>query len=94
MNGRSNESPVGVITGAVETVQDRPAFLRVMLVLAATVIVPVGMRLAAPVLNSLLFAVVSSPPVSPLYSRLERRGTATPLALVVIRRRIREKVTT
>jgi predicted PurR-regulated permease PerM len=77
VNERSNESPEGVITGAVEAVRDRPAFLRVMLVLAATVVGLVGMRLAAPVMDSLLFAAVSSPLVSLDYSWLKRCGIPT-----------------
>ncbi|MDQ3435992.1 MAG: AI-2E family transporter [Actinomycetota bacterium] len=59
-------------------------FLRVLLVLAATVVVLVGMRLSAPVLNPILFAVVLSLLVSPVYSWLGRRGIPTPLALVIM----------
>ena len=77
VNGRSKESPEGVITGAVEAVRNRPAFLRVMLVPATTVVKLVGMRLAAPVLNRFLFAAVSSPLASLDYSWPKRRGTPT-----------------
>ncbi len=59
-------------------------FLRVLLVLAATVVVLVGMRLSAPVLNPILFAVVLSLLVSPVYSWLGRRGLPTPLALIIM----------
>ena len=50
----------------------QPSFLRVMLVLAATVVVLVGIRLGAPILNPILFAVVLSLLFSPVYSWLRR----------------------
>jgi AI-2 transport protein TqsA len=84
VNEPSNDSPADGITGALDTLRDRPTFLRVMLVLAATVVVLVGMRLAAPVLNTVLFAVVLSLLVSPVYSWLRLRGIPTPLALVTM----------
>jgi predicted PurR-regulated permease PerM len=59
-------------------------FLRVLLVLAATVVVLVGMRLSAPVLNPILFAVVMTLLVSLVYSWLGRRGLTTPLALIIM----------
>src|ERR671910_2303933 len=62
----------------------RPSFLRVIVALAATVVVLVGMRLAAPILNPILFAAVLSLLFSPLYSWLRRRGLPTPLALVIM----------
>ena len=68
VNEPSNDSLADGITGAMDTLRDRPTFLRVMLVLAATVVVLVGMRLATPVLNTVLFAVVLSLLVSPVYS--------------------------
>ena len=52
----------------MDAVRDRPTFLRVMIVLAATVVVLVGMRLAAPVLNTVLFALVFAYLVSPIFS--------------------------
>src|SRR3712207_6626638 len=61
-----------------------PSFLRVMLVLAATVVVLVGIRLGAPILNPIFFAVVLTLLFSPVYSWLKRRGLPTPLALVVM----------
>ena len=46
------------ISEAVTTALRQPSFLRVMLVLAATVVVLVGIRLGAPILNPIFFAVV------------------------------------
>jgi hypothetical protein len=60
----------------------RPTFFQVLLVLAATVVVLVGMRLAAPILNPILFAAVLSLLVSPIYAWLKRRRVPTPVALV------------
>jgi AI-2 transport protein TqsA len=62
----------------------RPSFLRVLLVLAATVVVLAGMRLSAPILNPILFALVLSLLFSPVYAWVRRRGLPTPLALVVM----------
>src|SRR3712207_3571205 len=62
----------------------RPSFLRVMLILAATVVVLVGMHLGAPILNPTLFAVVLSLLFNPVYSWLRRRGLPTPLALLIM----------
>src|SRR5687767_4996531 len=42
----------------IKTALRQPSILRVMLGLAATVVVLVGMRLAAPILNPILFALV------------------------------------
>ena len=61
----------------------RPSFLRVLVALAAVVVVLVGMRLAAPILNPILFAVVLALLFGPLYSWLRRRGLPAPLALVI-----------
>src|SRR5215211_2418724 len=44
------------ISEAITTTPHQPSFLRVMLILAATVVVLVGMRLSAPILNPILFA--------------------------------------
>jgi AI-2 transport protein TqsA len=55
-----------------------------MLLLAATVVVLVGVSLAAPILNPILFAVVLTLLFSPVYSWLLRRGLPAPLALVVM----------
>jgi predicted PurR-regulated permease PerM len=56
----------------------------VLLVLAGTVVVLVGMRLAAPVLNPILFAVVLSLLFGPIYAWLGRRGVPNPVALVIM----------
>src|SRR5215212_3858994 len=60
----------------------QPSFLRVVLILAATVVVLAGIRLGAPILNPILFAVVLSLFFSPIYSWLLRRGLPAPLALL------------
>src|SRR5215212_2165047 len=60
----------------------QPSFLRVVLILAATVVVLVGLRLGAPILNPILFAVVLALLFSPVYSWLLRRGLPAPLALL------------
>jgi len=62
----------------------RPSLFRVIVALAAAVVVLVGMRLAAPILNPILFAVVLALLFSPLYSWIRRRGLSTPLALVIM----------
>jgi AI-2 transport protein TqsA len=72
------------IAGGISTTLRQATFSRVMLVLAATVVVLVGIRLAAPVLNPILFAVVLSLLVSPVYAWLRRRGLPTGLALVIM----------
>jgi AI-2 transport protein TqsA len=69
---------------AVTAALRQPSFLRVMLVLAATVVVLVGMHLSAPILNPILFAVVLSLLFNPVYSWLKRRGLPTPLALLIM----------
>src|SRR3712207_2926434 len=68
---------------AVSTAMRQPSFVRVMLFLAATVVVLVGIRLGAPILNPILFAVVLSLLFNPLYTWLRRRRIATPLALLI-----------
>src|ERR671916_406157 len=68
----------------ITTALRQPSILRVMLGLAATVVVLVGMRLAAPILNPILFAVVLSLLFSPIYAWLRRRRIPTPLALVMM----------
>ena len=70
------------ISEAVATALRQPSFLRVMLVLAATVVVLVSLRLGAPILNPILFAVVMTLLFSPIYSWLLRRGLPAPLALL------------
>ena len=60
----------------------RPSFLRVIVGLAAVMVVLVGMRLGAPILNPIFFAAVLALLFGPLYSWLRRRGLPTPLALL------------
>src|SRR3569833_1840838 len=62
----------------------RSSFLRFIVAFAAVVVVLVGMRLAAPILNPFLFAVVLALLFGPLYAWLRRRGLPTPLALVIM----------
>src|ERR687894_402491 len=69
---------------AITTTLRRASFLRVLLVLAATVVVLVGIRLGAPILNPIFFAIVLTLLVSPIYSWLLRRGLPAPLALVLM----------
>ena len=81
----SSNYPAGERTSISEAVTSalrQPSFLRVMLVLAATVVVLVGLRLVAPILNPILFAVVLTLLFSPVYSWLLRRGLPAPLALL------------
>src|SRR5215213_396139 len=83
----STNNPPGERTGigeAVTTALREPSFLRVMLFLAATVVVLVGVRLGAPILNPILFAVVLTLLFSPVYSWLLRRGLPAPLSLVLM----------
>jgi AI-2 transport protein TqsA len=86
MNETSN-NPADHKSGLGETITTalrQPSFLRVMLVLAALVVVFVGMRLAAPILDPILFAVVLALLFSPIYAWLRRRRIPTPLALVIM----------
>jgi len=83
----SSNNPAGDRSGiaeAITTALRQPSFLRVMLFLAATVVVLVGLRLGAPILNPILFAVVLTLLFSPVYSWLLRRGLPTSLALVLM----------
>ena len=85
-----NESPIDPahdrsgIGEAVSSALRQPSFLRVMLFLAATVVVLTGMRLGSPVLSPILFAVVLSLLFSPIYSWLKRHRIPTPLALLLM----------
>jgi AI-2 transport protein TqsA len=72
------------MTDAVTPVRQPPSFLRVMLFLAATIVVLAGMRLGAPVVTTILFALVLSLIFSPVYSWLKRRGLPAPLALLIM----------
>ena len=68
----------------ITTALRQPSFLRVMLGLAATVIVLVGMRLGAPILNPILMAVVLALLFSPIYAWLRHHRIPTPLALIIM----------
>src|SRR5215213_10129009 len=84
MNEAANE-PVNGKSGIGETITTalrQPSILRVMLGLAATVVVLVGMRLAAPILNPILFALILALLFSPIYAWLRRHRIPTPLALI------------
>src|SRR5215218_5551330 len=86
MNESSN-NPIVDKSGLGETITTslrQPSFLRVMLFLATTVVVLVGMRLGAPILNPILMAVVLALLFSPIYAWLRRHRIPTPLALVIM----------
>jgi AI-2 transport protein TqsA len=86
MNGSSNDSvdDKSGIGQTITTALRQPSMLRVMLALAATVVVFVGMRLAAPILDPILFALVLALLFSPIYAWLIRHRIPTPLALVIM----------
>src|SRR5215213_8592398 len=86
MNEASN-NPVDDRSGLGETIATalrQPSFLRIMLFLATTVVVFVGMRLSAPILNPILSAVILALLFSPIYSWLTRHRIPTPLALIIM----------
>jgi AI-2 transport protein TqsA len=86
MNDTSND-PAGNRSDIAETLAftlRQPSFLRVMLMLAATVVVLVGIHLGAPILNPIFFAMVLTLLFSPVYSWLKRRGLPAPVALLVM----------
>ena len=86
MDEQANKS-VDDRSGIVESITSalrQPSFLRVMLVLATTVVVFAGMRLAAPIVDPILFAVILALLFSPIYAWLRRRRVPTPLALVIM----------
>jgi AI-2 transport protein TqsA len=72
------------IAGASTNGLPRPSLFRVIVALAATVVVLVGIRLGAPTLTPILFAVVLALLFGPLYSWLKHRGLPTPLALLIM----------
>jgi AI-2 transport protein TqsA len=86
MNEASSNSIDGRpgIGETITTALRQPSLSRVMLLLAATVVVFVGMRLAAPILDPILFAVVLALLFSPIYGWLIRHRIPTPLALVIM----------
>jgi len=81
VDGSPKDSPADGTADAVESAPRRASFLQV---LATTVVVLVGVRLAAPVLNPIFFAVVLSLLFGPIYAWLGRRGLPKPVALVVM----------
>ena len=86
MNESANNPATGR-SGLVEALTAtlrQPSFLRVVLILAATMGILVMLRLGAPILNPILFAVVMTLLFSPVYSWLLRRGLPAPLALLIM----------
>jgi AI-2 transport protein TqsA len=86
MSEPANNPPAGEngITGTLSAALRQPSILRVMLGLAATIVVLVGMRVGAPILNPIFFAVILALLFNPIYSWLGRRGLPKPLALVIM----------
>src|SRR5215211_3754299 len=86
MNGSPNDlmNGRGGISEAVAFTLRQTSFLRVMVVLAATGVVLVIIRLGAPILNPIFFALVLSLLFSPIYSWLKRRGLPSPVVLVIM----------
>src|SRR5829696_677179 len=87
MMNESSSNPVDDRSGLGETITAalrQLSFLRVMLFLATTVVVLVGMRLGAPILNPILFAVILALLFSPIYGWLTRHRIPTPLALIIM----------
>jgi AI-2 transport protein TqsA len=86
MSETSGNPPDGKsgIGETITTALRQPSFLRVVLLLAALVVVFTGMRMAAPILDPIFFAVVLALLFSPIYAWLRRRGVPTPLALVIM----------
>jgi AI-2 transport protein TqsA len=87
MMNESSSNPVDDRFGIGETITAalrQLSFLRVMLFLATTVVVFVGMRLSAPILNPILFAVILALLFSPIYGWLRRHRIPTPLALIIM----------
>jgi hypothetical protein len=83
----SSNNPADDGSGIVEAIAAalrQPTLLRVMPVLATTAVVFVGMRLAAPILDPIPFAVILALLFSPIYAWLRRRGVPTPLAPVIV----------
>ena len=71
----------------MSAIPQRASFARVLFILAAAVVVLVGVRLSAPVLNPILFAVVFALLFAPVYGWLLRRlptGVALLLSFVVL----------
>ena len=84
----SSNKPVDDGSGIVEALAAalrQPTSLRVVPVLVTTAaVVFVGMRLAAPILDPIPFAMILALLFSPICARLRRRGVPTPLHPVVV----------
>jgi predicted PurR-regulated permease PerM len=83
----ASNNPVNDRSGLGETITTalrQPSFLRVMLFLATSVVVFAGMRLSAPILDPILFAVILALLFSPIYGWLRRHRVPTPLALIIM----------
>ena len=81
INPPEDESGIaGVSTNGLR----QPTYLRLIVALAATVVVLVRIHLSAPVFNPIIFAVVLTLLFSPLYSWLKGRGLSTPIALLIM----------
>ena len=83
----ASNNPVNDRSGIGETITTalrQPSFLRVMLFLATSVVVFAGMRLSAPILDPILFAVILALLFSPIYGWLTRHHIPTPLALIIM----------
>jgi hypothetical protein len=75
---KPTNNPADDRSGLVETITTalrQPSFLRVMLVIATTVVALTGMRLAAPILNPILFAVILALLFSPIYASHPTRAS-------------------
>jgi AI-2 transport protein TqsA len=71
----------------MDAIPQRASFARMLFVLAAAVVVLVGVRLSAPVLNPILFAIVFALLFAPVYGWLQRRlptGVALLVSFVVL----------
>jgi predicted PurR-regulated permease PerM len=64
--------------------QRQASLAPIVILLAAAVVVLVGVHLAASFLNPVLFALVLSLLFSPLYRWLQHKGVPTPLALILM----------
>jgi AI-2 transport protein TqsA len=71
----------------MDAIPQRASLARVLFILAAAVVVLVGVRLSAPVLNPILFAIVFALLFAPVYGWLQRRlpaGVALLLSFVAL----------
>ncbi len=64
---------------------DKPrVFVRALFIVAAVVVMLIGIRLAAPILNPILLALVITLLCNPIFTWLQKRGVPTWLALITI----------